>query len=294
MNVAGAFARPILDRAAPTGRLSALLAVSIAVSSLGLVSAPAALGLSWPVNTFSSASEQQLYQLTNQARASAGLRSLRWDSTLASIARWRSKDMIVRNYFSHSIPPSGESVFDVMSQKGYCFHLAGENIGWNNWPDDAATAGIQQSFMGSPGHRANIMGTTWNVMAVGAYKGADGKKMWTVLFANRCGSTTSTRATPRPIPRPTPRPVQRATPKPTPRPTPTARPTPTPTPTPTATPTPSSTPPDVPGPSRSTGRQPIVGPAPGQAASLRVTDAPASQGLVEAIVGDVTGFFFGS
>ena len=41
-------------------------------------------------------------------RAAAGLRALRVDSTLTSIARSRSKDMIVRNYFSHSIPPSGK------------------------------------------------------------------------------------------------------------------------------------------------------------------------------------------
>ena len=55
--------------------------------------------------------------------------------------------VIDRDYFSHNIPPSGETVFNVLTQKGYCYVSAGENIGWNNYPDDIATAAIQQQFM---------------------------------------------------------------------------------------------------------------------------------------------------
>ena len=102
--------------------------------------------------------------------------------------------MIDRDYFSHTIPGYGK-VFDKLDETGYCYKLAGENIGWNNNPDGDATAVIHQMFMDSPGHRANILGD-WNVMGVGAYKGADGKKMWTVLFADKCG------ATPTPTPHP--------------------------------------------------------------------------------------------
>ena len=80
--------------------------------------------------------------------------ALKVDSALASIARGRSKDMIVRDYFSHNIPPSGKTVFDVMQAEGYCFVLAGENIGWNNYPDEIATEAVHQAFMDSPGHRA--------------------------------------------------------------------------------------------------------------------------------------------
>jgi len=150
--------------------------------------------IAWSANAFSSSSEQQLLALTNQARASAGRRSLRWDSTLASIARWRSKDMITRDYFSHDIPGVGR-VFDVMDSRGYCYKVAGENIGWNTYPDDVATAQIQAAFMGSSGHRANILAADWDHIGIGAYKGADGKKMWTVLFADRCGSGPVARKT---------------------------------------------------------------------------------------------------
>ena len=148
-------------RAAPARRRRAGSACSSRspsrVATIVSLAVPAAT-LAWSPNTFSSASEQELLALTNQARASAGLRALRWDSTLASIARWRSKDMIDRDYFSHDIPGCGQASSTSSSDRGYCYKIAGENIGWNTYPDDVATAAIQQMFMDSSGHRANILG----------------------------------------------------------------------------------------------------------------------------------------
>ena len=156
---------------AARSRVALMVAAAVVLVSTSLLALPGP-ALGWTANLFSSASEQQLFTLTNQARASAGLPALRWDSTLAGIARWRSQDMITRDYFSHNIPPSGEMVFDVMDQKGYCYTLAGENIGWNSgYGDDAATGAIQEMFMNSPDHRANILGPAWNVAGIGAYTG---------------------------------------------------------------------------------------------------------------------------
>ena len=134
----------------PTLRLPvAALALAIGLALLLPVTA-----FAWGSNAFSSTSEQQLFQLTNQARAAAGRKALHWDARLATLARARAKDMIVRNYFAHQIPPDGHTVFDVMSNVGYCYNLAGENIGWNNYPDDQATTEIQTMFMNSPDHKA--------------------------------------------------------------------------------------------------------------------------------------------
>ena len=98
--------------------------------------------------------------------------------------------MITRGYFSHNIPPSGYNVFAVLDKKGYCYAIAGENIGWNNYPDNVATGAVHQAFMKSPGHRSNILGKKWDVIGVGAYKGPTGKKMWTVIFADKCGGSS--------------------------------------------------------------------------------------------------------
>jgi hypothetical protein len=217
--------------------------------------------------------------------------------------------MIVRNYFSHNIPPSGYLVFHILDTKGYCYKIAGENIGWNTYPDDVATAEIQQAFMNSSGHRANILGKAWDVIGIGAYKGPDGKKMWTVLFADKCGSTSTA---PKPTPKPTPRPKPRATPRPTPRPTPKPTPKPavaaaSPSPVPSLTPPipsePAGAETDPPDPSPSVDGAPEAGTAPGaivrdadpstSEGSLRITDPSTSPGLLDTIVSGVTGSLLG-
>ncbi len=282
------------DRAAPAAlprpsrlgfraprRLRLLTGLALAMSSLWAMATPATT-LGWNANQFSSASEQQLLALTNQARASAGRRSLSWDGALASIARWRSKDMIVRNYFSHDIPGAGR-VFDEMTARGYCYKVAGENIGWNTYPDDVATAQIQQMFMDSPGHRSNILGSDWDHIGIGAYKGPDGKKMWTVLFADKCGSSAPK---PKPTPKPTARPQATAKPKPTAR----------PTAEPTATASPTAQPTDQPIPLKSPTNLVVAGTGPDvvtSGASLRAVDRPSSGGLLDAIFGRLAGLFSG-
>jgi len=282
------------------GARSAALVVAVAfmATSAFALAMPSAT-LAWSAGAPSSSSEQQLVALTNQSRAAAGLKALKVDSTLTSVARWRSKDMITNNYFSHDIPGYG-MVFKKLDSIGYCYKVAGENIGWNTYPDDVATTQIHQAFMGSPGHRANILGTDWNVMGVGSYKGSDGKKMWTVLFADKCGSTSS--ATPRPTvhPRPQVTPRPQATPRPTPRPTPkpaaTPKPTPQPTPSPAPTPTPAhdTTGPETPPVDGTVPAEPTPAPTSRVAGlGLRVTDSPVDRGLIETIVGSIAGAFFG-
>jgi uncharacterized protein YkwD len=292
-----------------------MIAIAFVLTSVGLLAAPPTT-LAWSINTFNSSSEAQLVRLTNQARAAAGLRALKVDSRLTAIARSRSKDMIVRNYFSHTILGTSYNVFHLLDKSGYCYRIAGENIGWNNYPDDVATNTVERQFMGSPGHRANILGKAWDVVGIGAYKGPTGKKMWTVIFADRCGSTTTT------APKPTPRPTPRPTPKPTTKPHAAATPKPTPRPTPTPTPTPLATPLNLEptdgiglglgpggqgdgtgnGDANGNGGASGNGPPPGQVraadpatgeGSLRVVDPSSPPGLFEAVVGGVTGFFFG-
>ncbi len=277
----------------PSARVPIGLAALLAITSfVGLLHPRAAFA--WEADSYSSASERQLIALTNRSRAAAGRRSLRVDSTLTSVARWRSHDMIERDYFSHDIPGYG-SVFKKLDSRGYCYTLAGENIGWNTYPDDEATAEIHAMFMDSSGHRHNILERRWETIGVGAYKGSDGKKMWTVLFADKCGSTA--KATPKPAPRATPKPKPRATPKPTPRPTPKPTPKPAPTPTPTPSPTPASPTPPIPRSAAQPAEEPAASPDARLASTdtgLRVASSGEGRGLLETIVGSVAGVFFGT
>ncbi len=303
--------------ASPARRTILAIALLFALSSVFVLAAPSAT-LAWSGGSFSSASESELVSLTNRSRANAGLKSLKIDSKLTSVARWRSKDMIERDYFSHDIPGYGK-VFDKLKAIGYCYAAAGENIGWNTHPDDVGTSKIHDSFMNSSGHRANILGKGWDVVGIGAYKGSDGKKMWTVLFADKCGSTAP-KPTPKPTPKATPKPKPTAKPTPRSTPRPTAKPTPKPTkapstPKPTRKPTPEPTAepsierfgeptflPAAPiangeigtasqGPAATAPAQPVPGTA--DVVAMRVVDRGPAGGLLGSIVGGVAGFFFG-
>jgi uncharacterized protein YkwD len=286
----------------PRRRIAGFVAFALSATTAVGLAIPAPT-LAWDSNEFSSASEHQLIALTNESRAAAGLKSLKISSTLSSIARWRSKDMIKRDYFSHTIPGVGK-VFSVISDKGFCYRLAGENIGWNNDGSANATASIHQMFMNSSGHRENILGKAWDVMGIGAYQGADGKKMWTVLFADTsgCGSPDK-KPTPKTHSKPKSAPTthQESKPKPTAKPTSTTAPAPSPTPTddpaslladdngdPTLT-LPDD--PDAPDAAAVIGPDEIADAGAGH--GLRVLTPPQPPGLLDTIMGGVAGFFLG-
>ena len=145
---------------------------------------PAAVQATWDADRADAASEDLLASLTNGSRANGGLRTLAVDVELVELARWRSRDMAERGYFSHAIPPAGTKVFDELSARGYCYTVAGENIGWLSGPDGGAEGRIQQMFLASEKHRDVLMGAAWDVVGVGSWKRADGRHYWTVLFAD--------------------------------------------------------------------------------------------------------------
>lgn len=213
-----------------------LLAVTLVAASQ--LAAPVRT-LAWDPGSFSPESETSLVALHNQARAAAGLRALKADSTLRSVARWRAKDMAERDYFSHNVKCTDRNVFwYTQYEYGYCFKIAGENLGtvaWDGASEPEATRWVFNAWMESEGHRANVLGKSWDAIGIGAYRGAGGKFVWTALFADECGSAAST---PKPAPKPTAKPAatQRVTPMPTPRPTPEPTPRPTEKPSPTASP----------------------------------------------------------
>lgn len=244
------------------------LALTFSLLTVLVTASPA---FAWAQSAFSPSDEQLLFTLTNQDRVSAGLSVLTNDSYLHTEAEWRAKDMGDRDYFSHEIPPGNSMVFADMQKDHYCFKVAGENIGLSTYSDDAATTRIETAFMGSAGHRANILGT-WQRMGVGAYKAADGRKLYAVLFSVPCAVKS--------------KPVARATPKRTPIPNAVETPTAEPTQQPTAEPTPTSEPSPTAAPTMSTTSAPEspdrLDPTAGSV-SLRVREKTQSQGPLDSL-----------
>jgi uncharacterized protein YkwD len=85
--------------------------------------------------------------------------------------------MINKNYFSHTSPTYG-SPFKMMETFGVKFSSAGENIA----SGQKTPAAVMSSWMNSPGHRSNILSTSYSEIGVGLAKSSSGKTYWTQMF----------------------------------------------------------------------------------------------------------------
>lgn len=131
----------------------------------------------------SSLIEQKIFSLVNQERANNGLKPLEWDSQLALIAREHSEDMVNHSFFDH-INPDGEDPTDRAEKKGIPITSGlwigiAENVGetpigdvigcgYVSNEDDIASCAVS-GWMSSPGHRANILDSHYDVIGVGTY-----------------------------------------------------------------------------------------------------------------------------
>ena len=152
--------------------------------------------------------EATLWQLLNGARANNGMAPLQQHGTLVGLARWRSSDMLAKNYFSHTIAGCGCLVYAYYDSNGLNYAWAGENIGWNSGLDDSySPVRVHEKFMASPAHRVNVLDRRFTHGGVGA-AAADNKmfqgyvqntRMYTQLFLQ-----AATAAAPAPAPAPKP------------------------------------------------------------------------------------------
>ncbi|HJX61603.1 MAG TPA: CAP domain-containing protein, partial [Dehalococcoidia bacterium] len=118
----------------------------------------------------------------NAQRAAAGLPSLQLDPDLAMVARERSNDMAQRGYFGH-VSPTGETISSLMQSHGVAYSWCGENIAYNNFGDDQTVAVVLSAWMASPGHRDNVLRSTFSRVGVGVALGGSGVKYYTAVFA---------------------------------------------------------------------------------------------------------------
>lgn len=121
--------------------------------------------------------ESQVLSLVNSERAKAGLRPLALNWQLSRVARYKSQDMIDKNYFDHTSPTYG-SPFTMMKNFGINYSYAGENIAYGQ---KTATA-VMTSWMNSAGHKANILSSNYNQIGVGLAIKSDGTCYWTQQF----------------------------------------------------------------------------------------------------------------
>ena len=107
--------------------------------------------------------EHTVVELVNQERRSNGAPPLKRNDLLDTSSGAHSDNMAVRDFFAHCDLDERTSPFERMTDAGYAWNSAGENIAAGASTPAAVVAG----WMGSPGHRANILSSSFREIGVG-------------------------------------------------------------------------------------------------------------------------------
>lgn len=120
--------------------------------------------------------EAQVLALVNRERASAGCSPVTSNAELTRAADDYSDVMARSGVMSHT-GPDGSTMTTRVEAAGYEWSTLGENIARGQF--DAAS--VMESWMNSPGHRANILNCSFKELGVGVHFG-DGGPWWTQNF----------------------------------------------------------------------------------------------------------------
>ena len=117
-----------------------------------------------------------LADLTNKDRQEEGVKELTWNETLAQAAKLKAEDMIKNEYFAHT-SPQGISPWYWLAELKYNFSYAGENLAIRFSDSDD----VQDAWLNSPSHRANILNSKFTQMGIAAVDGVFQGKETTVV-----------------------------------------------------------------------------------------------------------------
>ncbi|WP_225804967.1 sigma-70 family RNA polymerase sigma factor [Streptomyces sp. NK15101] len=126
----------------------------------------------------SGSTEEQVISLVNAERAKAGCGPLTEHPLLTEAAQGHSDDMAARNFFDHT-NPDGDGPGERITAAGYAWSSYGENIA----KGQTTAAQVMDSWMNSPGHRANILNCGFKEIGIGLH--TSGGPYWTQAFGSR-------------------------------------------------------------------------------------------------------------
>lgn len=118
--------------------------------------------------------EAKLLAHTNTARAENAVGALSFDEGLAQAARHHAAEMAALNYFSHGSPePENATLGQRVARSGSFIGTLSENLALVG-PDGVAQA-TTVGWLGSPGHRANLLNPTFTHVGFGTARFPDGR-----------------------------------------------------------------------------------------------------------------------
>ena len=151
-----------------------ILALALALGVLGVFAAGAGAA-SKPVRTLAAADqlESQVLAGLNAIRRQHGLTPLRLSRPLSTASDAHSRAMGTFGFFDHNSRDGSEfwqRVQRFYGPDGYKSWSVGENLLWSSGTLDGAAA--LKLWMGSPGHRKNILTARWREIGLSALESA--------------------------------------------------------------------------------------------------------------------------
>ena len=121
---------------------------------------------------------EEVLRLVNEEREKAGVSPLKLDSELTKAAQ--SRAMELKEVFSHT-RPNGENFRSILDEMGIESSYAGENIMSGTVK---TSEGVVSIWMGSEGHKKNILNPNYNYLGVGRISGSDSSHAyWVQIFS---------------------------------------------------------------------------------------------------------------
>lgn len=118
------------------------------------------LGISTNIST------ADIINLTNERRIAQGVRPVKENALLNAAAAAKAKDMIAQNYWAH-FAPDGKTPWGFISQAGYKYSVAGENLA----RDFDTSSAVVVAWMNSPSHKQNLLDNSFTEIGVAVTEG---------------------------------------------------------------------------------------------------------------------------
>lgn len=113
----------------------------------------------------------EVFELTNHERARERVAPLERNRLLDRAAQMKADDMAEKGYYAH-VSPEGRTPMYFVERAGYAYRIIGENLVVQRTTAEQVLA----AFMGSPGHRTNILRADFSEVGIGvAHGGYKGK-----------------------------------------------------------------------------------------------------------------------
>jgi uncharacterized protein YkwD len=129
----------------------------------------------------SSSAASELASLTNAERRQAGLPTFTVSPSLMRAAQLHANQMASLGKVAHSLPGARyPEPQNRLAAVGYSWQAYAENVAYGQGSPTAAIS----AWMGSSGHRANILNPGLTEIGTAVANGSDGRPYWVQVFGN--------------------------------------------------------------------------------------------------------------